>query len=61
MIDKRSLQQKIDELQSLLEHSDTAYEYEKSFDEKWTEIGREVFQQSLGEVSQDRNKKNDKH
>ena len=57
MIDKSSLYLKIEELQAILENQDTAYNYEKAFDEKWKEITKEVFQQSLGEVSVDRNKK----
>lgn len=59
MIDKKQFQEKIDELQALLDDTETAYEYEKIFDEKWIEIGREAFQQSLGEIPQDRNKKKD--
>jgi hypothetical protein len=58
MIDKAA--QQIEELQSILDNQDTAYDYEKAFDEKWTQISKEIFQQSLGEVSVDRNKKNDK-
>ena len=57
MIDKSTLYLKIAELQTILENQDTAYNYEKAFDEKWKEITKEVFQQSLGEVSVDRNKK----
>jgi len=57
MINKESLQVKIDELQNILNKQDTAYDYEKAFDERWSEIGKEVFQQSLGPVSGDRNKK----
>jgi hypothetical protein len=57
MIDKVFLQEKINELKAILDNQVTAYDYEKAFDEKWSEISREVFQQSLGEVSTDRNKK----
>jgi hypothetical protein len=57
MIDKTLLQSKIEELQAILNNQETAYDYEKEFDKKWREIGHEVFQQSLGETSQDRNKK----
>jgi len=57
MIDKELLQKKIEELQTILDHQDSAYDYEKEFDKKWIEIGSDVFQQSLGEVSTDRNKK----
>ena len=57
MIDKAALYTKIEELQSILDNQDTAYDYEKAFDEKWAQISQEVFQESLGEVSVDRNKK----
>lgn len=57
MIDKSTLYEKIKELQSILDNQDTAYNYEKAFDEKWQEISQQVFQQSLGEISIDRNKK----
>jgi len=57
MIDKERLQSQIEELQSILDNKDTAYDYEQAFDEKWNEIGQEVFQKSLGELSIDRNKK----
>lgn len=58
MIDKSALYLKIEELQTILNNQDTAYDYERAFDEKWKEISKDVFQQSLGEVSVDRNKKN---
>lgn len=57
MIDKEKLQRKMVELQSILDNRESAYDYEKEFDKKWQQIGREVFQESLGESSQDRNKK----
>jgi hypothetical protein len=60
MIDKAALYKQIEELQSILDNQDTAYDYEKAFDEKWTQISKEIFQQSLRKVSVDRNKKNDK-
>ena len=60
MIDKSALYQKIEELQTILDNQDTAYNYEGAFDKKWKEISKDVFQQSLGKVSVDRNKKNDK-
>lgn len=34
------------------------YEYEKRFDEIWTELGRSVLEQSISEVPKDRRKKN---
>ncbi len=57
MKDKTLLQSKIEELQAILNNRETAYNYEKEFDKKWRGIGREVFQQPLGEANQDRNKK----
>lgn len=58
-MNKELIQSKISELQSLLDQQETAYDYEKVFDKKWQEIGSTVFQESFGEVSRDRNKKND--
>jgi len=57
MIDKHALYKKIEELQSILDNQDSAYDYEKAFDQKWSKISGEVFQQSLGSQSSDRNKK----
>ncbi len=57
MIVKTLFQSKIEELQAILNNRETAYNYEKEFDKKWRGIDREVFQQALGEASQDRNKK----
>lgn len=50
MIDKAALYTKIEELQFILDNQDTAYDYEKAFDEKWRKISEEVSQESLGEV-----------
>jgi hypothetical protein len=57
MINKAALYTKIEELQAILDNQDSAYDYEKAFDEKWREVSQEVFQQSLGEIPTDRNKK----
>lgn len=35
----------------------SAYEYEKSFDEMWQQLGTQVLQQSLGALPQNKNKK----
>ena len=43
MIDKEKLQRKMVELQSILDNQESAYDYEKEFDKKWQQIGREVF------------------
>ena len=59
MIDKHQIQVLIDELQALLDQQDTAYDYEKTFDEQWQQLGQRVFQSSLGPIAVDRNKKND--
>lgn len=47
----------IDDLQELLDSQRTAYNFEKTFDEKWQQITREVFQSILGTVPVDKNKK----
>ena len=59
MIDKARLQIQIEELQAILDNQDTAYDYEKAFDEKWQEVTKEVFQSSLGNLPANKNKKND--
>jgi len=59
MIDKERLQIQIEELQAILDNQDTAYDYEKAFDEKWQEVTKEVFQSSLGNLPANKNKKND--
>lgn len=41
-----------------LEGTPSFYEYEKNFDRVWTELGREVLEKSISEVSADRRKKN---
>jgi hypothetical protein len=61
MINKEALQSKIEELQAILDNQESAYDYEKAFDKKWAEIGHTVFQESLGDLPKDRNKKKDKH
>lgn len=52
MIDKAALQEKIAKLQALLDNQDTAYDYEKVFDETWSQIGREDFEKALGKYRQ---------
>lgn len=41
-----------------LQASKNFYEYEKAFDEIWTELGRAVLEKSISEVPADRRKKN---
>lgn len=57
MIDKEKLYSKVQALQEKLDQQTTAFDYEKAFDEEWREITREVFQESLGSLPRDRNKK----
>lgn len=57
MINKEKLFAEIELLQKSLEQQNSAYDYEKTFDQKWSAITQQVFQQSLGEVPKDRNKK----
>jgi hypothetical protein len=57
MIDNEKLYTKVQALQEKLNQQTTAFDYEKAFDEEWREITREVFQESLGPLSGDRNKK----
>ncbi len=61
MIEKERHQCQIEELQAILDNQDTAYDYEKAFDEKWQEVTKEVFQSSLGAIPSNKNKKNDRH
>jgi len=48
--------QRYDKLASLKEEK-SFLEYEKQFDHLWTELGRDVLEQSIGEVPKDRRKK----
>lgn len=50
--------QKYSELQALDQHL-TFYDYEKSFEAIWLELGRQVLEQKLGPVPADRRKKKD--
>lgn len=50
--------QKYQHLQQL-KSKPTFYDYEKSFDEIWQELGRQVLEKSLSEVPADRRKKKD--
>ncbi len=49
-------EQKYQELQAL-ETKPTFYDYEKSFDEIWQDLGRQVFEKNLSDVPQNRRKK----
>jgi hypothetical protein len=41
-----------------LEGTPSFYDYEKAFDEIWTELGRNVFEKSISKIPGDRRKKN---
>jgi hypothetical protein len=47
-----------EEIKELHKH-DNFYDYEKEFERIWIELGREVLEQSLGEVPDERRKKKD--
>ena len=57
MIDREKLFEQIITLQKTLDQQSNALDYEKTFDSKWKDITKEVFQSALGEPSKDRNKK----
>ena len=44
---------------SELSKSATLYEHEKEFDQIWVSLGAEILEQSLGELPNDKRKKND--
>jgi len=52
--------QKYDELQAL-KTKKTFYEYEETFDQIWTDLGRQVLEKNLSEVPADRRKKKAKN
>lgn len=51
-------EQKYHDLQQL-KSKPTLYDYEKSFDELWQDLGRQVFEKNLSQVPTDRRKKKD--
>lgn len=53
-------EQKYRDLQQLKEKP-TLYDYEKSFDEIWQELGRQVLEKNLSNVPDDRRKKKDEN
>ena len=48
--------EKYENLQKLNEHLNF-YDYEKAFDELWTELGRTVLEHNIGKIPKDRRKK----
>ena len=53
-----SLLSKIQEWEASQKGQTSAYDYEKTFDQMWQELGKKVLQESLGEIPSDKNKKN---
>lgn len=49
-------EQKYNDLQSLKKEP-TFYDYEKSFEQIWLDLGRQVLEKNLSEVPEDRRKK----
>lgn len=52
--------QKYQDLQQLKDKP-TLYDYEKSFDEIWQDLGRQVLEKNLSNVPTDRRKKKDEN
>lgn len=52
--------QKYQDLQQL-KSKPTFYDYEKSFDEIWQDLGRKVLEKSLSDLPADRRKKKDEY
>ncbi len=48
--------QKYESLQKLNEHLNF-YDYEKAFDELWTELGRSILEKNIGKVPENHRKK----
>ena len=48
--------EKYENLQKLNEHLNF-YDYEKAFDELWTELGRAILERNIGEIPNDHRKK----
>ena len=48
--------EKYENLQKLNEHLNF-YDYEKAFDELWTELGRTVLERNIGKIPKDHRKK----
>lgn len=53
----KKISEELSKWQKSQSRQEDGYEYEKSFTELWLKLGKEVFQQSLGEESYDRNTK----
>lgn len=53
----QKIAQRLEQWQKAQENQTSGYQYEKSFTELWQQLGQEVFQSSMGEVSYDKNYK----
>jgi hypothetical protein len=56
-MNQREILSKIKVWQESQKGQTSAYEYEKTFDEMWQQLGKEIFQDSIGELPTDKNKK----
>lgn len=56
---KKLFEEKVAEWEKSQEGQTSGFEYEKSFDEMWTELGREVLQESVNDTSPERKKNSD--
>lgn len=61
MIDKEAIIRRIEEWEANKANYSNFYEFEKAFDEMLQELGNEIFQQSFGEIPDNKNKKNDNY
>jgi hypothetical protein len=53
----QKIAQRLEQWQKAQENQMSGYEYEKSFTELWQQLGKEVFQSSLGEEQYNKNYK----
>lgn len=53
----QKIAQRLEQWQKAQQNQTSGYEYEKSFTELWQQLGKEVFQSSLGEEQYDKNYK----
>jgi outer membrane PBP1 activator LpoA protein len=53
----KTMQQHYQEWEQNPQRQASGYEYEKTFTQMWQQLGKTVFQQSVGQVRQDKNAK----
>lgn len=53
----KKMQQHYQHWQQNPKRQSSGYEYEKTFTEMWQNLGKEIFQQSIGKIPGDRNRK----